>query len=228
MTKYDISILGSVQSVIALSADDTPPTAYEGGTVYTLPLPRSDVCIGVSEMPDWRLAFLLDFFYRAVLGYPKCTLEVNAEGRTLEVEICDTPSHLARINLPKCKLLSTIMHRMPDLTEHTVHTVYSSGIYRIIPICCRECFRTSVLSELRLISGLPNALAGVGLSDGAVVLSDSVSVTPSLIAAAAVCHPDFSIGGVTLTALDVGYTVVDCGSFTSVYTPAALINKTVF
>ena len=226
MTKYDIRIFGSLYSVISLLAEESAPSTLIPNAVYILPSCESDVTALTDIKEKDVLSSLLSFYYRHVLGYPECTLDVTVEGTRFELEIFDTPRGLSGIKLQKCKQIYTTRYTMPDMTEHLLFTVRLGRVYRILPLENDEGFRPSILANLCVSSGLPPAAVAVGLFGERLILPKGVSATPTLAAVGAVCRDEFSFGRADITVSGTRFTVYELDTELVVLTAAELVLRT--
>lgn len=195
MTEYIISFLGKNHSVILVGADEKIEDAAIGAGIFIIPDSNSafdvtarivgGICYGESE-----LLMLLGFFYKRLLGYPKCELSLSVDKEAKRLELFDTPTGYAGFCIKKCKLLCTSVYVAPDLTEHKLYTAFADGIYRIIHVKSPEGLQPEILSTLRTLKGLPTARDVVGLCDGRLVYPRSDNQAPYYAASAALTLSD--------------------------------------
>ena len=110
MTEYTISFFGMRHTLLLLSSTDNPTLVDRGRGLAIIPDSRVAedtvaVSLGREKYTVWEGKILLSYFFREVMGYPKTELAVRMDDAVFNVEIFDTPRHIARYNMTKCKLL---------------------------------------------------------------------------------------------------------------------------
>ncbi len=232
MTEYIISLLERKHSVFILPANGriSECIASDGVAIVPDSVSPYDVTVqalGTRSYREWELRMLLGFFYRSLLGYPLCELSVAVDGVPMTLEIFDTPHGFAGLCVNRCKLLYTSVYTAPDLTEHTLYTVLSGGIYRVLRVKNSDTFRPEILSTLRTVRGLPTASSAIALSNEKIILNAGEKISPYALTAAALASTSDGEGGVSLTYGETKFSVLLNGDSSTVLAPASLlkINK---
>lgn len=230
MTEYTISFFGMRHTLLLLSSTDNPTLIDRERGLAIIPDSRAAedtvaVSVGRGKYTVWEGKILLSYFFREVMGYPKSELAVRMDDAVFNVEIFDTPHHIARYNMTKCKLLSTFCYTAPDLTEHTLYTVFCDGIYRVILAEGDGTFRPEILPGLRVINGLPTASSALAVQNGAIILPPHERLTPSHIISAALSLTNGGQGSVRLSFGDTVFTVEIDTDGATLFTPVSLINS---
>ena len=227
MTEYIISLLNKRYSVLLRSADDVieEATPERGIAISPDPISFYDVVatdIGRDKIRDWELFLLLPFFFRSVLGCPLCQISICLDDLPLGIELFDTPHGFTGATIDKCKLLCTSEYIDPGLARHTLYTVLTDRVYRIIRVKEAASVRADLLSGVRILKGLPSADLAIAVSTDGIVLSPPIEPSPGAICAAGLVLSNGATA-FSLTSFGVEYKVEFCGALARVLTPASLL-----
>ena len=228
MKEYIISALGEIHSVLLLACGEDAPYLTRDRAIAILPDSRSvsDVVakdVGRIPYTDWKIRFILSYFFRTALGYPSCELFGEVDGRQINLEIFDTPLGVCEYRCERCKLLCTSRYVAPDRTEHTIYTVDSGAAVRVIHAENADNFSQNLLPDLKAIAGLPFAPYAVCICRDRQTLTDGAQPCPQhLISAAFTCVKENG-ESLELFSCGVSYTVAFYDGAAFLRTPATLV-----
>ncbi len=227
MTEYIIHFMERKHHVFLLDYNGTVEDVKCVDGIYIFPDSTSvfDVTArsyGEYKYELWEVSILLGFFYGKILGCPRSELAVKFNSASIRLEIFDTPPGFYGVKLGNCKLLFTTTYVAPDLTEHTLYTVYASGVYRVIRVKNPVTLSLDILPTLRSLKGLPTALGVIALSDSTLVF-DGGKITPFAVIGAALCVLDGNGGSTDLYYREMLFKVSLKNETATLLTPLSLI-----
>lgn len=230
MTEYTISFFGMRHTLLLLCATDNPLAIDRERGLAIIPDSHAveditAISLGRQRYSLWEGKILLSYFFRTVMGYPDCELLVRMDETLFTVQIFNTPHHSSVCYGIKCKLLSTFCYTSPDLTEHTLYTIFCDSVYRVVLVNGDGIFRTEMLPELRVVKGLPNATAALAVQNGVILLPHGERLTPHHVICAAVALARGCEGVVELSNDGTAFTVTIDPDGATLFTHVSLINS---